>query len=328
MITREKVTDIVNARLTDEDLVEALKQLSTKDITLEVLRMFIEETRATADGRDELPSGTGLIDVSGTGGSGIAHFNTSTFCAFVLAAGDVRVAKFGNRASRSGAGSADLLEALGIPLDLPAAKVADVIAAAGVAFLFAPHYYPGLKRLAPARKAAGQPTVFNHIGPLLNPISPEYRVLGIASEHVYPIVVEYLQQSKSGQSLVVRSQFGLDELVPGSLNTANYVSGGTVHNLSFSAQGTPPFDGNNAQSMNLDLEHNVGVFNKLMDKQSFADVQPWLDLVCLNAGAGFFVTGTVGSIDDGIVVAKDLICGGRVREKFDEVRRVYEKCAA
>jgi anthranilate phosphoribosyltransferase len=328
MISREKVTNIVNARLTDEELVEALKQLSTGAITLEVLRMFIEETRATANGKDDLPPGDGLIDVSGTGGSGIAHFNTSTFCAFVLASGGVKVAKFGNRASRSGAGSADLLEALGIPLDLPAARVADVIERAGVAFLFAPHYYPGLKRLAPARKAAGQPTVFNHIGPLLNPISPEFRLLGIASEHVYPLVVQYLQESNSGQSLVVRSQFGIDELVPGSLNTASYVSGGTVQNLSFAAQGTPLFDGNNARQIDLDLEHNVSVFNKLMDTRSNTDSQPWLDLVCLNAGAGFFVAGTVGSIDDGITVAKDLICGGRVREKFDEVRRVYEKCAA
>ncbi|MCC7528976.1 MAG: anthranilate phosphoribosyltransferase [Candidatus Melainabacteria bacterium] len=328
MISREQVTDIVNARLTDEELVEALKQLSTGAVTLEVLRMFIEETRATAEGKNDLPAGTGLIDVSGTGGSGIAHFNTSTFCAFVLAAGGVKVAKFGNRASRSGAGSADLLEALGIPLDLPAARVADVIARAGVAFLFAPHYYPGLKRLAPARKAAGQPTVFNHIGPLLNPISPEFRLLGIASEHVYPLIVQYLQESNSGQSLVVRSQFGIDELVPGSLNTASYVSGGTVQDLSFSVQGGPLFDGDSAKRIDLDLAHNVSVFNQLMDTRPNTDVQPWLDLVCLNAGAGFFVTGTVSSIDDGIIVARDLICGGRVKEKVDEVRRVYEKCAA
>jgi anthranilate phosphoribosyltransferase len=246
----------------------------------------------------------------------------------VLASGGVKVAKFGNRASRSGAGSADLLEALGIPLDLPAARVADVIERAGVAFLFAPHYYPGLKRLAPARKAAGQPTVFNHIGPLLNPISPEFRLLGIASEHVYPLVVQYLQESNSGQSLVVRSQFGIDELVPGSLNTANYVTGGTVQNLSFAAQGIPLFDSKSVKQVDLDLQHNVSVFNKLMDTRSNTDAQPWLDLVCLNAGAGFFVTGTVGSIEDGIIVARDLLCGGRVREKFDEVRRVYEKCAA
>ncbi len=328
MISREKVNDIVNARLTDDELVEALKQLSTSDVTLEVLRMFIEETRATAFGKSDLPAGSGLIDVSGTGGSGIAHFNTSTFCAFVLAAGGVKVAKFGNRASRSGAGSADLLEALGIPLDLPAARVADVIERASVAFLFAPHYYPGLKRLASARKAAGQPTVFNHIGPLLNPISPEYRLLGIASEHVYPLVVQYLQESNSGRSLVVRSQLGIDELVPGSLNTASFVSGGTVQNLSFAARGNPLFDGDNARQMDLDLAHNVSVFNNLLDTRSNTDAKPWLDLVCLNAGAGFFIAGTVGSIDDGITVARDLICGGRVREKFDEVRRVYEKCAA
>ena len=328
MISRDRVADIVNCRLAEDELVSELRRLSGDNISLEILRMFIEETRSTAAEKDKLPAGYGLIDVSGTGGSGIAHFNTSTFCAFVLAAAVVKVAKFGNRASRSGTGSADLLEALGIPLDLPAERVADVIERAGIAFLFAPHYYPGLKGLAAARKAVGQPTIFNHIGPLLNPVSPEFRLLGIASEHAYPIMVDYLNEVKAGRTIVVRSELGVDELVPGSSNAVKYISDGSVQDLSFSAQGISPFSSDNGKQLDFDLKHNLKVFNELINMQSGHEPQPWLDLVVLNAGAGFFVAGTVDSINDGTILAKDLISGGRVKEKFDEVRRVYEKCAA
>lgn len=337
MITRARVSDIVNARLPEAELVDALKQLSCSEISLEILRLFIEETSGTALGKDELPPGAGLIDVSGTGGSGMAHFNTSTFCAFVLASGGVGVAKFGNRASHSGAGSADLLEALGIPLDLPPARVADVIEKSGVAFLFAPHYYPGLKRLAPARKAVGQPTIFNHIGPLLNPIDPEFRLLGISSQQIYPLMVQYLSDAKHAGALVVRSQMGVDELVPGTHNAVFHVKNGIARESSFSANGLCPFSENggneeNAPRTTFDLAHNRNLFESLLSSGLSSggseEMQPWLDLVCLNAGAGFFVTGKAPSIEDGAEMAKDLICGGRVREKFDEVRRVYEKCAA
>lgn len=340
MISRERVADIVNARLPESELVDALKQLSCGEISLETLRMFIEETRSTALGKADLPPGAGLIDVSGTGGSGMAHFNTSTFCAFVLSAAGVRVAKFGNRASRSGAGSADLLEALGIPLDLPAAKVADVIEKSGVAFLFAPHYYPGLKRLASARKAVGQPTIFNHIGPLLNPVEPEYRLLGISSQHVYPLVVQYLRDTKHAGALVVRSESGIDELIPGTQNSAFHIKDGSAKDSSFAAKGRFPFTGEKGidekqrpsatqiQKSTFDLAHNMKVFEMLMRPGAESEKQPWLDLVCLNAGAGLFVAGAATGIEEGAASAKDLICSGRVREKFEEVRRAYEKCAA
>ncbi len=328
MIERDRVADIVNARLTEGELVEALQQLSLQPLSTDVMRLFIEETRKTVVGKEVLPAGVGLMDVSGTGGSGIAHFNTSTFCAFVLAAGGVKVAKFGNRASRSGAGSADLLEAMGIPLNLPAARVSEVIERAGVAFLFAPHYYPGLKKLAAARKAVGQPTIFNHIGPLLNPVEPEYRVFGMSSQAVTLRAAEYLQESKCGRVLIVSSHMGMDELMPGTFNHALYVNNGSLQDLSFVGPGTSLFNGSDGKQMHFDLQHNIDVFNQLVKTPSQSESQPWIDLVCLNAGAGFFVAGISGSITDGIERAKELITSGRVKDKFDEVRRVYEKCAA
>ncbi len=328
MIERERVADIVNARLPEAELVDALKQLAAQPLPVEVMRLFIEETRKTVVGKDLLPSGAGLLDVAGTGGSGFAHFNTSTFCAFVLAAGGAKVAKFGNRASRSGAGSADLLEALGFPLDLPAGKVKGVIEQAGVAFLFAPHYYPGLKKLASARKAVGRPTIFNHIGPLLNPVEPQYRVFGMSSQALTLCAVDYLKEAHSGRALVVSSQLGLDELMPGAFNHVLLINDGSVQDLSFVGPGAAMFQGNDGKQLRFDLQHNIDIFKQLVEIRLKSEPQPWLDLVCLNAGAGFFVSGISSSITDGVELAKELIAGGRVKEKFDEVRRVYEKCAA
>lgn len=327
-LSRDKVSDIVNARLTDEELVEELRLHSTENITGEILRLFIEVTRETVEGNEGLPAGDGLIDVSGTGGSGIGHFNTSTFCAFVLASGGVRVAKFGNRASRSGAGSADLLEAMGIPLDLPASRVKEVVERERLAFLFAPHFYPGLKRLANARRVVGQPTVFNHIGPLLNPVNPEFRLLGMSSQEIFPLVVEFLSQTKSSRTLVVRSQIGMDELVPGVSNSATLVESGQTRDMSFPASVSSVFRELPSQ---LDLAHNVQVFQNLLNlnvNEKRDPLQPWFDLVALNAGAGFFVARHCDSISDGVQLAEELILSGKVKEKFLNVRQVYEKCSA
>lgn len=332
LLDRARIADIVNARLCEDELVEALRQVASQPLSVDLMRLFIDETRKTVVGKESLPPGTALIDVSGTGGSGLAHFNTSTFCAFVLAAGGVNVGKFGNRASRSGAGSADLLEALGIPLNLPAERVGEVIAQAGVAFLFAPHYYPGLKKLASARKAVGQPTIFNHIGPLLNPIEPEYRVFGMTLQSAALHAAEYLEES-GARVLIVTSQTGLDELMPGAYNHVLHVDKGATKDLSFTAPGASLLDllerkSENGGTLQFDLQHNLQLFNQLLESQSHTEPQPWLDLVCLNAGAGFFVAGIADSVTAGADHARDLIFSGRVKEKFDQVRQVYEKCAA
>jgi anthranilate phosphoribosyltransferase len=329
MITRDHVSDIVRARLPQDELVNALLTLSEQALTIETLEMFIEETRATAEGAEHLPSGVGLLDVSGTGGSGLSHFNTSTFCAFILAAGGVSVAKFGNRASRSGSGSADILEKLGFRLDVPSKQVASLLSESQVAFLFAPHYYPGLKTLAAARRAAGKSTVFNHIGPLLNPIHPEFRLMGVSNQEAFNLIPRYLERSRAHiftNSLIVRSKIGMDELIPGSWNEVFQITQGVIADKSFTAQGNKFFAPGTDQAQLLSLEHNSALFLKLLDGPK--DNQPWYDLVVLNAGAGFFAAQRVSSIDEGIERARELLESGQVKKKFDQVRRAYEKCSA
>ena len=157
--------------------------------------------------------GAKLIDCCGTGGSGLSHFNTSTTVAFILAAAGLHVAKFGNRAASSQSGSFDLLHALGVgePLSMPA--LADLLQEVNLAFLFAPQFYPQLAPLAPLRKELGRKTIFNYIGPLLNPTDPPYRLLGVPNSQAQALVAAHLA-SRAGtrQAFVVSADSGLDEI--------------------------------------------------------------------------------------------------------------------
>jgi anthranilate phosphoribosyltransferase len=116
--------------------------------------------------------------------------------------------------------------------------------------------------------------------------------------------------------------------MPGIYNHVLLVHGGATRDRSFAASGSALFDGQDGKQLQFDLQHNLKVFSRLMEIRSQSELYPWLDLVCLNAGAGFFVAGIVDSITDGIEHAKELIFSGRVKEKFDQVRLAYEKCAA
>src|SRR5262249_54843781 len=150
------------------------------------------------------------------GGSGLPHFNVSTAVAFVLAAADKKVAKCGNRSAGSRCGSFDLLEALGVPFVVPPQAVPEIMDEVGVAFLFVQQYYPGLAKLAPIRKALGKRTIFNNLGPLINPIKPFYRVMGISCPMAQETMASYLSGDKTvRRSLLVRSSNGLDELESG-----------------------------------------------------------------------------------------------------------------
>ena len=157
---------ILNARSSPAQLAGLLAALATRGVTVEELVGFAEIMRASAEGA---PLGPGLMDTCGTGGSGKATVNTSTLVAFILAAAGVKVAKHGNRASSGKCGSADVLEALGIRIDIGPAQAAKMLRETNVAFLYAPRFHPAMRHVMSVRKELGFRTVFNLLGPLCNP---------------------------------------------------------------------------------------------------------------------------------------------------------------
>lgn len=325
MLTREFVEEIVEMRIPDQQVLKRLEQLSMEEMSADTVRMFVDVVRGTL-GRQVKELGTvhGTIDCSGTGGSGLQRFNTSTTVAFVLAAAGLKVAKFGNRAAQSNCGSFDLLEAIGISAALPPHAVPEVIEETGLVFLFAPQFYPALARLAPVRKAIGKRTVFNSIGPLLNPIVPEFRVMGVSDASAQPAIAEFLAADKSiRRSLVVRSSSGLDELEPGKTNVVYDAMQGYVNVAEVVPEPVCSGGDEDAQPDSFTVEDCRQLFFALLD----GSAPNWLvNLVCVNAGAGLMATGC-SHLETSARVALDLIKSGAVKRKFEECRRAYARFA-
>jgi len=204
--------------LTDPELAPAmagalLAALRSKGVTPDEVRGFASTMRRLAR-RPAVPPGPPAIDVVGTGGDSSGSFNLSTAAALLVAATGVRVVKHGNRSVSSRSGSADLLEALGLALPLDERAAGDCLAATGFTFLFAPHYHPAMKAIAPVRRALGVRTVFNLLGPLTNPAEPPFGLIGAYSADAARLMAETLAGMPVQRVFVVHGEPGWDEATP------------------------------------------------------------------------------------------------------------------
>ena len=169
-----------------------------------------------------------VLDTCGTGGDGLATWNVSTAAAFVVAGAGVRVAKHGNRAVSSRSGSADVLEALGVPLDVAPAAQADVLRDAGICFLFAPAHHPAMKHGGVARRELGIRTIFNALGPLANPARATHQLLGAYDDALRPVLARTLAELGTTSAWVVRGEDGLDEVSPCAPTRVSILAGGEI----------------------------------------------------------------------------------------------------
>ncbi len=267
-----------------------------------------------------------LMDCCGTGGSGRANFNTSTTVAFVLAAGGIPILKFGNRAASSPSGSFDFLEGLGLPLAQLSAYSTASVEATGLGFLFAPDVYPALKPLAVLRKTFGKPTVFNFLGPLLNPFQPPYRLLGCSNAKLLPLLAQQLAlQTTCTQALVLRSNTGLDEALPTENATGIWLKqGNNLQSWAWQPPTTPTTE-SDTTPLDFSVTHNVAWFRQLIGVDAITDLPPTiLPTVTLNAGLGFWVANKVNSVEAGIQLASNLLAEGTVRQQYQRIIQFYQ----
>ena len=268
-----------------------------------------------------------MVDVCGTGGDKLDLFNVSTASIFVLAAGGACVVKHGNRGITSKSGSSDVLQALGVPIDLQPEAFADAIHSTGVAFLFAPHYHPAFKAVVPVRTELakeGVRTVFNLIGPLLNPCRPDFQLVGVFDETLVPAFAEILKKLGRKRAWAVHGKTsdgrGMDEistLAPSRICESSADKDGVSESTFDPAElGLQPARLEDLQGG--DAKENAAILEGIL---SGKDTGPRRDIVALNAAATLVVTGLASDIPSGFEKATALLQNGAAFEKLEAARR-------
>ncbi len=262
------------------------------------------------------PSRKDIVDIVGTGGDGAKTFNISTTAMFVVAGAGLGVAKHGNRAVSSASGSADVLEALGVNLDLTPEQVAECIDQIGAGFLFAQKLHPAMKNVAPVRKELGIRTIFNILGPLTNPARTPAQVVGVYDPKLLKAMAEVLRELGCKAAFVFHSSDGIDELTTTGVNRIARFDNGIVHEDELDARSL----GLKAASRD-DLRGGTPQDNAKItrDVLSGTDRGPKRDVVLLNAAAALVVGGKEKDLQAGLARANEAIESGKAQRVLDEL---------
>ena len=256
---------------------------------------------------------TNLVDTCGTGGDSLNTFNISTTSAFVVAASGARVAKHGNRSVSSKSGSADVLEAAGINIELDEEQVASCIEDVGIGFMFAPMHHSAMKHAIGPRRELGVRTLFNILGPLTNPAAAPNQVIGVFSRKWLNPLAETLKQLGSNHVLVVHSEDGMDEI---SISTKTFITelkNGEIKNYEISPDNFGIKTHNIAELSVYNINESLTMMKSVLDNNDNAAKA----IVSINAGAAIYAAGISDSIKDGIDKALDVIESGAAKKKLE-----------
>ena len=254
-----------------------------------------------------------LVDTCGTGGDASGSFNISTASAFVTAAAGARVAKHGNRSVSSRSGSADVLEAAGVNLDITPDQVAECIHNVGLGFLFAIKHHGAMKHAIGPRKEMGVRTLFNVLGPLTNPAGAPNQVIGVFSKDWVEPLAHVLQQLGSRHVMVAHAADGMDEISIGSETYVAELVDGVVTTYTIKPEDFGMQRADLAALKAQDAQHSLEIIRSVLNNQAGAAK----DIVCLNAGAALYVSGIANSLQDGISKAGEAIASGAAMQKLD-----------
>ncbi|EJE51456.1 anthranilate phosphoribosyltransferase [Acidovorax sp. CF316] len=262
-----------------------------------------------------VPDSTHLVDIVGTGGDGANTFNISTCSMFVAAAAGAKVSKHGGRGVSSKSGSADVMEALGIHINLTPEAIAQCIAEVGIGFMFAPNHHPAMKNVAPVRRELGVRTIFNILGPLTNPAGAPNILMGVFHPDLVGIQVRALQRLGAEHALVVYGRDGMDEV---SLGAATLV--GELKNGQITEYEVHPEDfglsmaSNRALKVETPEQSREMLIGVLKGEPGAAQ-----DIVCLNAGAALYAANVASSIADGLHKARAAIASGAALARLEQL---------
>jgi anthranilate phosphoribosyltransferase len=311
--------ELLSGRIETAEIVRFLQALNGRPVLVAELAGFASVMRrhAACVFADGEPRPERMIDTCGTGGDGFDAFNISTAAAVVAAAAGARVAKHGNRAASSRSGSADVLEALGVRVDLPCVRVGVAIRDVGIGFLFAQAAHTAARHAAPARKLIGLRTVFNLLGPLTNPAGAHAQVLGVFSAEVIDVMAATLVELGITRAFVVHGAGGLDEISLAGETLVAEVHGGKIKRYTVAPEdfGVPraPLDA---------IRGGSPVQNAAIIGQMFAgELGPRRDIVVINAAAALVAAGVAGNFKEATELAARTLSSGAAQEKLSELKR-------
>ena len=265
-----------------------------------------------------------LLDIVGTGGDGAHTFNISTASMFVAAAAGARVAKHGGRSVSSSSGSADVLEAFGVNINLQPEQIAQSIAQTGMGFMFAPNHHAAMKHAAPVRKELGVRTIFNILGPLTNPAGAPNILMGVFHADLVGIQVRVLQRLGAQRAIVVWGRDNMDEVSLGAATMVGELIDGEIREYDIHPE---DFGLQMVASRNLKVanaEESKARILEALDNQP----GPVLDIVALNAGTALYAAGVAASIADGLALARAAIACGAARDKLTQFIAVTRQLGA
>lgn len=263
---------------------------------------------------------THLVDIVGTGGDGSHTFNISTCAMFVAAAAGAKVSKHGGRSVSSKSGSADVLESLGVNINLPPDRIAQAIAEVGVGFMFAPNHHPAMKNVAPVRKELGIKTIFNILGPLTNPASAPNILMGVFHPDLVGIQVRALQRLGAEHAVVVYGRDGLDEV---SLGAATMV--GELHHGHITEYDIHPEDFGltmaSTRALRVDTpESSKAMLLAVLHNSAEPALRAARDIVILNAGVALYAANVTRSMADGVALARRTLESGAAATKLTQLQ--------
>ena len=313
---KEAVKVILQEDVSESEIAAFLMGLKAKGETVEEIAGIVRALKEnTLKFKNKFPN---VLDNCGTGGDGSSSFNISTTSAFVIAGAGIPIAKHGNRSISSKTGSADVLEFLGVNLSLPAEETEEILQEIGVAFLYAPHVHPKLKKVMTVRKQLKIPTIFNFIGPLTNPIDLDYQLLGVYRRDLLEPFAEVLRTLGRKRATVINGAGYMDEASLQGENHLAILDNQTIQLRSFYPEEVGLSRYNNEAIKGGNAEDNAKILLSVLKGEKGA----YLDTVLLNAGIGIFTAMKAETIQQGIKIAKESIESGAAYEKL---QRLIEK---
>ena len=336
---KEAISALIDGRsLTEDEAAAAMGEIMQGEVTGAQFGAFVTALRVKGETVDELVgfartmrahavpvkvSGQ-VVDTCGTGGDGMQTFNISTVTAIVAAGAGLTVAKHGNRAMSSRCGSADLLEALGVKIDLGADGVRQCLERAGIGFMFAPVFHPAMKHAAAHRREIGIRTVFNFLGPITNPAGAGVQVLGVAEASLLEKIAGVFLKLGSSHALVVHGEDGLDEVTLSGETRIFEVKEWKISEYSVTPEELGLGRAGVGEYAGADAAGNADITRRVLS----GEPGPHLDVVLANAAAVLLAADRVDTLAGGVALARETVTGGKAAAKLDELVAVSNELAA